>query len=56
MLTGIPWRTAWKYRDRGYRHLFWDSGAILANLLALAEAAALPARLLLGFVDRASTG
>jgi SagB-type dehydrogenase family enzyme len=52
VLTGIPWRTAWKYRDRGYRHLFWDSGAILANLLALAEAAALPARLLLGFVDR----
>ena len=36
VLTGIPWRTAWKYRDRGYRHLFWDSGAILANLLALA--------------------
>ena len=56
MLTGIPWRTAWKYRDRGCRHLFWDSGAIVANLLALAEAAALPARLLLGFVDRASTG
>lgn len=52
VLTGIPWRTAWKYRDRGYRHLFWDSGAILANLLALAEAAALPARVLLGFVDR----
>jgi hypothetical protein len=35
-LTGIPWRTAWKYTERGYRHLFWDSGMILANVLALA--------------------
>jgi SagB-type dehydrogenase family enzyme len=50
-LTGIPWRTAWKYTERGYRHLFWDAGMILANLLALASAAALPAKLILGFVD-----
>lgn len=52
VLTGIPWRTAWKYRERGYRHLFWDSGAILANVLALAEAVAVSARVVLGFVDR----
>ena len=32
-LTGIPWRTAWKYTERGYRHLFWDAGMILANVL-----------------------
>jgi nitroreductase len=38
MLTGIPWRTTWKYRERGYRHLFWDAGAIVANLLAVAAA------------------
>src|SRR5438093_12486565 len=51
VLTGIPWRTAWKYTERGYRHLFWDAGMILANLLALAGAAALPAEVILGFVD-----
>jgi len=31
------WRSAWKYRDRTYRHAFWDSGTILANLLAVAH-------------------
>jgi hypothetical protein len=35
VLTGIPWRTAWKYGERGWRHLWWDSGAVAANLLAL---------------------
>ena len=53
VFTGIPWRTTWKYRERGYRHLFWDCGTILANLLAAAEAVALPARVLMGFVDTA---
>jgi SagB-type dehydrogenase family enzyme len=53
VLTGIPWRTTWKYTERGYRHLFWDAGMILANLLSLASAAALPARLILGFLDDA---
>jgi SagB-type dehydrogenase family enzyme len=51
VLTGIPWRTTWKYRERGYRHLFWDSGVILANVLAVAESAGLPAEILGGFVD-----
>jgi SagB-type dehydrogenase family enzyme len=51
-LTGIPWRTAWKYSERGYRHLFWDAGMIVANLLALAASGDLPARVVLGFVDR----
>ncbi|HWQ22544.1 MAG TPA: SagB/ThcOx family dehydrogenase [Gaiellaceae bacterium] len=50
-LTGILWRTAWKYQARGYRHLYWDAGTMLANLLALAEAAGLRPRLLTGFVD-----
>lgn len=52
-LTGIPWRTAWKYRSRGFRHLYWDAGMILANLLALCTAAGLPARVILGFDDDA---
>jgi SagB-type dehydrogenase family enzyme len=51
LLSGIPWRTAWKYEDRGYRHLFWDAGMIVANLLALAAAARISARVVLGFVD-----
>jgi SagB-type dehydrogenase family enzyme len=37
VLTGILERTAWKYGARGYRHLFWDAGTMLANLLALAD-------------------
>jgi SagB-type dehydrogenase family enzyme len=51
LLTGILWRTAWKYQARGYRHLFWDAGTMLANLLALASSAGLRPRLLTGFVD-----
>jgi SagB-type dehydrogenase family enzyme len=52
ILTGIPWRTAWKYAERGYRHLYWDAGMILANALALAGAAGVPAEVILGFVDQ----
>jgi hypothetical protein len=37
VLTGIPWRTSWKYGERGWRHLWWDSGAVAANLLALSD-------------------
>ena len=51
VLSGIPWRTTWKYGERGYRHLFWDSGAVLANVLALTEAAGITSRVLTGFVD-----
>src|SRR4029453_18459446 len=51
-LTGIPWRTAWKYSERGYRHLFWDAGMILANLLALAASVEMSVRVVLGFADR----
>ncbi|MGH9286839.1 MAG: SagB/ThcOx family dehydrogenase [Acidimicrobiales bacterium] len=51
LLSGIPWRTTWKYGERGYRHLFWDAGAVLANLRAVTEAAGITARVLSGFVD-----
>lgn len=47
------WRNAWKYRARAWRHCFWDSGTLLANLLALCAARSLPAHLVLGFVDDA---
>ena len=51
VFTGIPWRTAWKYGERGFRHLYWDSGTMLANLLAEADAHGLDAGVRAGFVD-----
>ena len=45
------WRNSWKYQARAYRHCFWDSGTLLANLLAVAAADNLPARVVCGFVD-----
>ena len=49
--TGTYWRNAWKYQARTYRHFFWDNGTILANLLTMAAALKVPARLVMGFVD-----
>jgi SagB-type dehydrogenase family enzyme len=49
--TSTYWRNAWKYRSRTYRHCFWDTGTMLANLLAVAAAHTLPARVVMGFVD-----
>ncbi len=37
VLTGVPWRTGWRYAERGYRHLFWDAGTVLSHALVLAE-------------------
>src|SRR5208282_1193160 len=51
--TGTYWRNAWKYQARSYRHFGWDNGTILANLLAMCAALALPARVVLGFEDAA---
>jgi SagB-type dehydrogenase family enzyme len=52
VVTGIHGRTGWKYLERGYRHVWWDAGTMLANLLALAAADGLEPRLYVGFVDR----
>jgi SagB-type dehydrogenase family enzyme len=46
------WRNAWKYRERAYRHAFWDGGTLHANLLAVAAAQGLAAKVVAGFVDR----
>ena len=51
VLTGIHARTGWKYMERGYRHVWWDAGTMLANLLALAAADGLEPRLYTRFVD-----
>jgi SagB-type dehydrogenase family enzyme len=50
--TGTYWRNAWKYRARTYRHFGWDNGTLLANLLAVAAARGIEARVVHGFVDR----
>jgi SagB-type dehydrogenase family enzyme len=51
VLTAIVWRNAWKYRARAYRHLFWDSGTMLANALATGAALGLAPHLYTGFAD-----
>ncbi len=45
------WRNAWKYQARAYRHCYWDSGTILANLLAAAAARRVSSSVVMGFVD-----
>jgi SagB-type dehydrogenase family enzyme len=49
--TGTYWRNAWKYRSRTYRHFGWDNGTMLANMLAVATALKLPAKIVAGFID-----
>jgi SagB-type dehydrogenase family enzyme len=51
VLTGIPFRTCWKYGERGWRHLWWDAGCVLANLLAAAAAHGLASRVEVAFAD-----
>jgi SagB-type dehydrogenase family enzyme len=51
--TSTWWRNAWKYRERTYRHAFWDSGTILANLLAAARALEYRAEAVAGVADHA---
>lgn len=51
VLTGIPFRTCWKYGERGWRHLWWDAGCVLANLLAAAAAHGVASRVDVAFAD-----
>ena len=51
VLTGIPFRTCWKYGERGWRHLWWDAGTMVANLLSAADGLGVPARVVTGFPD-----
>ena len=53
VVTGIPWRTGWRYAERGLRHIYWDAGTMLANTLALAESGGFRPRLLTCFPDEA---
>jgi hypothetical protein len=51
VVTGVPWRTGWRYRERGWRHVYWDAGTMLAQLLALAGSAGLAAAVYTRFPD-----
>ncbi|MEM0481718.1 MAG: SagB/ThcOx family dehydrogenase [Nitrososphaerota archaeon] len=51
VFTAYGWRNAWKYRERSYRHWFWDGGAMIANFLAVACSFGLEAMLHVGFGD-----
>ena len=51
ILTSFAWRNAWKYQARSYRHWFWDSGVITANLLATTVATGLSINLKMAFID-----
>ena len=49
--TCVFWRSAWKYRERGYRYCYWDNGTILANMTAAAGALGQQTEIVTGFVD-----
>ena len=51
ILSAIYWRNTWKYQARGFRHLFWDSGTMLATSLAVGGAIGAAPTIFTGFVD-----
>jgi SagB-type dehydrogenase family enzyme len=51
VLCGVPWRTAWKYAERGYRHVFWDCGTMLSQGLLAARSRGIAAEIRTGFID-----
>jgi hypothetical protein len=53
VVTGVPWRTGWRYNERGYRHVYWDAGTMLAQVLAVADSAGLSTSLHTRFPDAA---
>ncbi len=50
-VTSTFWRNAWRYQDRAYRHVYWDLGTALSNLLAVAASSELQARVVMGFAE-----
>ncbi|HEX5138516.1 MAG TPA: SagB family peptide dehydrogenase [Planctomycetota bacterium] len=51
VLTGIFWRSAWRYRERGYRRVLLDTGHVLGNLTAIGGHLNATVRPCLGFMD-----
>ena len=50
-MTSTFWRNAWRYRERAYRHTFWDAGTSLAHILAVAASAHVATKLVFGYAD-----
>lgn len=55
IVTGVPWRTGWRYAERGWRHLYWDAGTALSQLIAAADSVGARPRLRTRFADAAIT-
>ena len=54
-VTGIPYRSAWKYRARAYRYVLLDSGHLLGNLALVLKAQKLISEITYD-LDDAATG
>ncbi len=50
-ITGIPYRSAWKYRARAYRYVLLDTGHLLGNLALVLKALRVAGRLAYDFDD-----
>ena len=53
VVTGVPWRTGWRYAERGWRHMYWDAGTLLSQLSASVASAGYTPRLRSLFPDAA---
>ncbi|TWF80616.1 SagB-type dehydrogenase family enzyme [Pseudonocardia hierapolitana] len=52
-MTSTFWRNAWRYRERAYRHAFWDAGTSLSHILAVAASAHVGTSLVFSYADAA---
>jgi SagB-type dehydrogenase family enzyme len=52
VVTGVPWRTGQKYAERGWRHLYWDAGTLVSQVVTAASSAGLDPQLRTLFPDR----
>ncbi len=56
LLTGVHWRSAWRYQERGYRRVLLDTGHVAANAIAYAPHEGCAAYPIQGFCDGALNG
>jgi len=49
--TSTFWRNAWRYKARAYRHVLWDTGTTVSNILAVAAASEVSTKVVMGFVE-----
>lgn len=55
VVTGVPWRTGWRYAERGFRHVYWDGGTLLSQLEAVALSSGWAPRIFSVFPDASVT-